>query len=194
MANSTFSSTRYYEREWRDTTPVNRTFEHHRHFGASRLLDDPFFRRMPFSSSMESLRTAGLNGTSTEPKTYTSTNHQQKSEERVFADEKTRFVVVLDVSHFAPEDVHVKIADDMLVTEASHEEKQDEHGFVTRFLKRRYPLPKDIDAQNFVSDLTRDGILTVKAPKIDIHQAPKERAVPVQIISDPLKRSNMKKN
>jgi HSP20 family molecular chaperone IbpA len=154
---------------------------------------------MPFSGSLESLRTAGLNGTSGSAEnrhatSYSTSANSQKTEERLFADERTRFVVVLDVSHFTPEEVRVKIADDMLVIEASHEEKRDEHGYVTRSLKRRYPLPKDIDAQNFVSELTRDGMLTVKAPKIDVHQRAKERAVPVQIIAgDPLKR-NMKNN
>lgn len=171
----------------RDTTPRSRIFDHH--FGPSRLLDDPFFRRMPFSGSLESLRTAGVNGTTatsqeTRQSSFASSSRSQTSEEKAFADDRDRFIILLDVSHFKPEEVKVKIADDMLIVEASHDEKKDEHGFVTRSLKRRYPLPKDVDAQAFVSELTKDGMLTIRAPKIDVHQKAKERVVPVQIVMD----------
>jgi len=188
MAN-TFTTTRIYEREWRDSIPIRRMFDHHSHF-PSRLLDDPFFRRTPFSGSMESLRTAGLDGasSSTENKHTTfSSSHSYKSEEKAFSDDKDRFIILLDVSHFAPEELKVKVADDMLIVEASHDEKKDEHGFVTRSLKRRYPLPKDVDVPKIASELTKDGMLTVRCPKIDPHQTPKERPVPVQIVTGPKK-------
>jgi crystallin alpha B len=49
--------------------------------------------------------------------------------------------------------------------EGKHEEKQDEHGYVSRHFVRRYILPSDIEVNNIVSSLSSDGVLTVTAPK-----------------------------
>lgn len=66
----------------------------------------------------------------------------------------------------------------MIIT-ASHEEKMDQHGFVSRSFSRRYILPKDVDPERFTSNLSPDGILTIEAPKKMI-EGPKEKAIPIQ--------------
>ncbi|KAG8122797.1 hypothetical protein E2320_018189 [Naja naja] len=45
-----------------------------------------------------------------------------------------------------------------------HEEKQDEHGFISRCFTRKYTLPPGIDASVVRSSLSPDGMLTVEAP------------------------------
>lgn len=60
----------------------------------------------------------------------------------------------------------MKIADGSIIVEGKHEEKQDEHGFVSRQFSRRYvPPSKDIDIDNIVSSLSSDGVLTISVPK-----------------------------
>ena len=75
------------------------------------------------------------------------------------------FQVNLDVQQFKPEEIAVKIADNYIVVEGKHEERQDEHGFVQRQFQRRYLIPKDVDPDHIQSSLSSDGVLTVSAPK-----------------------------
>lgn len=78
---------------------------------------------------------------------------------------KDGFQVTLDVQHFAPNEITVKTVDDnTVVIDAKHEERQDEHGFVSRQFQRRYRLPEGFNAKDVVSSVSSDGILTVKAP------------------------------
>lgn len=55
--------------------------------------------------------------------------------------DKERFQVNLDVQQFGPHEISVKTVDDFIVVEGKHEERQDEHGFVSRQFVRRYQLP-----------------------------------------------------
>jgi crystallin alpha B len=73
--------------------------------------------------------------------------------------------VILDVQQFAPSEITVKTLNNTVIVEGKHEEKQDEHGFVSRHFMRRYVLPGDIEVDSIVSSLSSDGVLTVTAPK-----------------------------
>lgn len=55
--------------------------------------------------------------------------------------DKDKFQIILDVQQFTPEEITVKTTDKYVVVEGKHEEKQDEHGFVSRHFTRRYMLP-----------------------------------------------------
>ncbi|XP_026564445.1 heat shock protein beta-1 [Pseudonaja textilis] len=72
--------------------------------------------------------------------------------------------VALDVNHFAPEELMVKTKDGIVEITGKHEEKQDEHGFISRCFTRKYTLPPGIDASMVRSSLSPDGMLTVEAP------------------------------
>lgn len=92
--------------------------------------------------------------------------------------DKEKFQVNLDVQHFAPEEISVKTADGYVVIEGKHEEKKDEHGYISRQFTRRYALPEGCNPESVESRLSSDGVLTVVAPKV----APalkNERAVPI---------------
>lgn len=91
--------------------------------------------------------------------------------------DKDKFQINLDVQHFAPEDITVKTADGFLVIEGRHEEKQDEHGFVSRQFTRRYALPESCNVDAVESRLSSDGVLTVMAPLS--RPVTNERVVPV---------------
>jgi len=89
------------------------------------------------------------------------------------------FQVILDVQQFAPHEITVKITDGAVLVEGKHEEKQDEHGYVSRHFVRRYVLPKEVDPENVISNLSSDGVLTINVPK-KIALAAGERVVPIR--------------
>ncbi|CAG4951834.1 unnamed protein product [Parnassius apollo] len=92
--------------------------------------------------------------------------------------EKDKFQINLDVQHFAPEEITVKTADDYVVVEAKHEEKKDEHGYISRQFTRKYALPEGTVSEDVISELSSDGILTITAPRKQI-DAKGERVVPI---------------
>lgn len=82
--------------------------------------------------------------------------------------ENDQFQANLDVKQFQPEEIMVKICGSNVVTvDGKHEEKQDEHGFISRHFTRRYVIPKHYDMDKVESKLSSTGILTITAPKID---------------------------
>lgn len=93
---------------------------------------------------------------------------------------KDGFQVCLDVKQFAPNEISVKTLDNAVVVEGKHEEKQDDHGYISRHFVRRYVLPKEYDAKDIVSTLSSDGVLTVKAPPLAKAIENNERVVQIQ--------------
>lgn len=93
--------------------------------------------------------------------------------------DKDKFQVNLDVQHFAPEEISVKTADGYIIVEGKHEEKKDEHGYVSRQFSRRYALPEGCDAESVQSRLSSDGVLSVIAPRKVPEAVKGERSVPI---------------
>lgn len=111
------------------------------------------------------------------PRTMASMKSSGQSEVK---NEKDKFQVMLNVSHFNPEEIEVKIVDDYIVIHGKHEEKTDEHGFIQREFTRRYMLPEGTQVENVKSSWNADGILTIEAPKKAIEAPPvNERIVPI---------------
>ncbi|XP_014364952.2 protein lethal(2)essential for life [Papilio machaon] len=104
-------------------------------------------------------------------------------------EEKDKFQVNLDVQHFSPEEISVKTADGFLIVEAKHEERQDEHGFISRSFTRKYPLPEGIEADMVMSKLSSDGVLSITAPLKAPPKNSDERIVPI-IQTGPVKRQD----
>lgn len=74
------------------------------------------------------------------------------------------FQVSLNVQNFKPEEVSVKVIDNNVIVEAKHEERNEDDSYVSRHFSRRYTLPDDCSITDIVSNLSADGILTVRAP------------------------------
>lgn len=89
------------------------------------------------------------------------------------------FKVNLDVQQFHPEHLSVKVVDNSVVIEGKHEERQDEHGFISRQFTRRYVLPENVDPASVVSSLSSDGVLSITAPKKTSPLPNNERVVPI---------------
>ncbi|OWR44130.1 small heat shock protein [Danaus plexippus plexippus] len=69
-------------------------------------------------------------------------------------------------------------ADGYIVVEGKHEEKKDEHGFISRQFTRRYALPEGCNPDTVESRLSSDGVLSVIAPKVP-SVSKNERSVPI---------------
>ncbi|XP_070564090.1 alpha-crystallin A chain-like [Ptychodera flava] len=121
--------------------------------------------------------------------TPSSTRRQQAGQslqrlQSQYEDTADRFRVKLDVKHFSPEEVNVKLVENRIVVHAKHEEKEDEHGYITREFTRQYVLPEGTDVDNVKTYMSQDGILTLEAPKLSIEK-PKERVIPIQMGDPP---------
>nr|XP_012215271.1 PREDICTED: alpha-crystallin B chain-like [Linepithema humile] len=80
------------------------------------------------------------------------------------------FQLILDVQYFEPHEIKVKVVNNYLVVTAKHEDKQDEHGLVSRQFTRRCELPENCNIEQLTSKLSSDGILTIASK-----QPPKDK-------------------
>ncbi|XP_015793008.1 alpha-crystallin A chain [Tetranychus urticae] len=94
---------------------------------------------------------------------------------------KDKFQINLDVSQFAPEEINVKVVDNKSITiEGNHEEKQDDHGFISRHFVRRYVLPRNCEVDKIASSLSSNGVLSISAPKKVVEAIkPSEKVIPI---------------
>ncbi|KAM7374767.1 hypothetical protein PAMP_007407 [Pampus punctatissimus] len=89
--------------------------------------------------------------------------------------------VSLDVNHFSPEELVVKTKDGVVEITGKHEERKDEHGFVSRTFTRKYTLPAGTDMEKVTSSLSPEGVLTVEAPLIKQAIESSETTIPVTV-------------
>ncbi|XP_058835630.1 protein lethal(2)essential for life-like [Topomyia yanbarensis] len=118
---------------------------------------------------------------------FSAANHQAQNNHAAVMRTKDGFQVSVDVQQFAPEEISVKMVDDYITVEGKHEEKQDEHGFVSRHFIRKYRLPEGHDADNVVTSLSSEGVLTIRAPKLALPETKAERTIPVEQTGKPIK-------
>jgi len=99
--------------------------------------------------------------------------------------DKDKFQVILDVQQFKPEEINVKVVDKYVVVEAKHEEKQDEHGFISRQFVRKYMIPEQCDLSQVSSNLSSDGVLSITAPRKDVPKLENERTIKIEHTGKP---------
>ncbi|XP_068085182.1 alpha-crystallin B chain-like [Anabrus simplex] len=98
---------------------------------------------------------------------------------------KDGFRANIDVQQFKPEEIVVKTEGNSVIVEGKHEERPDEHGFISREFQRRYTLPEDVDPTTVTFQLASDGILTIEAPRKALPQPEGERVVPITRVGAP---------
>lgn len=106
--------------------------------------------------------------------------------------DKHQFQVVLDVQQFAPEEINVKVVDRFVVVEGKHEEKQDEHGWISRQFTRRYMIPEQCDIEQVTSKLSSDGVLSISVPRKEKTVAEGERVISIEQTGKPAIRDASK--
>ncbi|KAK1169610.1 alpha-crystallin A chain [Acipenser oxyrinchus oxyrinchus] len=82
--------------------------------------------------------------------------------------DRDKFTIYLDVKHFSPEELSVKIVDDYVEIQGKHGERQDDHGYISREFHRRYRLPSNVDQSVITCSLSSDGLLTFCGLKIQM--------------------------
>lgn len=99
--------------------------------------------------------------------------------------DKDKFQVILDVQQFKPDEINVKIVDKCVVVEAKHEEKQDEHGWISRQFTRKYLIPEQCDIDQVTSSLSSDGVLNITAPRKEKPKVENERSITIEQTGKP---------
>lgn len=103
--------------------------------------------------------------------------------------DKDKFQVVLDVQQFEPNEIDVKVSDKYVIVTAKHEEKRDEHGWVSRQFTRKYLIPEQCDIDQVSSKLSSDGVLTITSPRKDQPKVENERVVKIKRTGKPALQS-----
>lgn len=159
------------------------------HFGLPPLLEprdlswmEDIFRRLGTSSWPGYVRSAFLGPLlqASGPAVFSKPQRELSGGVSEVAAETCRWKISLDVNHFAPSEISVKIQDGFLEIAGKHEERQDGHGFIARSFTRKYNLPGGIDVENLQTSLSADGILTVEAPFPSI-PLPADVIIPIQV-------------
>ncbi|KAL2731271.1 hypothetical protein V1478_004816 [Vespula squamosa] len=99
--------------------------------------------------------------------------------------DKDKFQVVLDVQQFQPNELDVKVLDKFVIVTAKHEEKRDEHGWVSREFTRKYIIPEQCDIDQVTSKLSSDGVLTIIAPRKEVPKIENERTIKIEHTGKP---------
>ena len=99
--------------------------------------------------------------------------------------DKDKFQVNLDVQQFKPDEIHVKVVDKYVIVEGKHEEKQDEHGWISRQFTRKYLIPEQCNTGQVSSSLSSDGVLTITAPRKEQSQPQTERSITIEQTGKP---------
>ncbi|XP_070499394.1 heat shock protein 23-like [Chironomus tepperi] len=98
---------------------------------------------------------------------------------------KDGFQASVDVHHFQPSEITVKTIDNQIIVEGRHEERDDGHGSIQRHFVRKYMLPKEYDMNSVHSQLSSDGVLTIKAPPPPALSGSSEKHVPITHTNTP---------
>ncbi|KAL4700650.1 hypothetical protein H8959_014654 [Pygathrix nigripes] len=79
----------------------------------------------------------------------------------------------------APDELTVKTKDGVVEITGKHEERQDEHGYISRCFTRKYTLPPGVDPTQVSSSLSPEGTLTMEAPMPKLATLSNEITIPV---------------
>lgn len=157
-------------------------FDSFRRPRTSRLIDQHFGSTLRKSDLLSSLANSHISSPSRTSPYYRPWNTSLARPESgsTVNVEKDKFQIILDVQQFTPDEITVKTNDKFIIVEGKHEEKQDEHGFVSRHFVRKYMIPPTYKQENVNSTLSSDGILTISAvaPAIQA-SSPEMRSVPI---------------
>merc|ERR1712145_16000 len=87
-------------------------------------------------------------------------------EEMKMNEDNAKMEVRIDASEYMPEELKVSVQSGRLLVEGKHEEKkEDGSAYVKKSFSRSYTLPKEVQADQMVSNLSSDGVLVITTPK-----------------------------
>ncbi|KAG1951494.1 crystallin, alpha B, a [Pimephales promelas] len=75
--------------------------------------------------------------------------------------DRDRSAISLDVKHFSPDELTVKLNDDFIEIHGKHDERQNEYGIVAKEFYRKFKIPAGVDPESITSFLSSDGFLSI---------------------------------
>eukprot|EP00092_Neocalanus_flemingeri_P002650 GFUD01002838.1.p1 GENE.GFUD01002838.1~~GFUD01002838.1.p1 ORF type:complete len:464 (+),score=130.83 GFUD01002838.1:288-1679(+) len=80
--------------------------------------------------------------------------------------DQDKFQVEFNVQDYRPEELSIKTEGDVLIVLAKHETKAEGgQSFVSNQFEQRFSLPSGVKIEKIASSLSKDGVLTVSAPR-----------------------------
>ena len=79
--------------------------------------------------------------------------------------DEDKFTVMLDVRHYTPEEITLKVEEGKLIVKGKHH-RESEHGFESSEFSRSYTLPPDVDPSTLTSNISNEGTLQIEASKV----------------------------
>jgi len=80
--------------------------------------------------------------------------------------DQDKFQVEFNVQEYAPEELSIKTEGDVLIVLAKHETKAEGGpSFVSKQFEQRFSLPSGVKPEKITSSLSKEGVLTVTAPR-----------------------------
>ncbi|XP_028679312.1 heat shock protein beta-6 [Erpetoichthys calabaricus] len=101
--------------------------------------------------------------------------------------ETDSFTISMDVRHFEPDQLSVKVSRDFVEVHGRHEQKKDQHGLVSREFQTRHRIPKGAAVSAISSSLSSEGILRVIIPLLN-SKSQNEHLVPISVGQDMLEK------
>ncbi|XP_045581530.1 protein lethal(2)essential for life isoform X2 [Procambarus clarkii] len=106
-----------------------------------------------------------------------------------------KFQAVMDVKDFSPSDLQVRVVDDRVVVEGKYFKKsEDGTSTSSKSFYKEFTLPHNANIDEISTALSKDGVLTVKAPKREGDAAKPSGAVTAssvqQSVSSSVKQSS----
>ncbi|XP_051173903.1 protein lethal(2)essential for life-like [Leptopilina boulardi] len=108
--------------------------------------------------------------------------------------DKSKFKITLDVQQFQPNEINVKVIDKNVIVEAKHQEKEDEHGWISREFRRKYTIPNQCDLDKVETFLSSDGVLTITVPRKQDQIESNERRIQIQFTGQPAVRQSQQQS
>lgn len=91
--------------------------------------------------------------------------HRQRS----FRGCDDRGIATLDVRHYLPEEIKLKVEGGKILVDGKHY-SEGEFGFESSEFHRKYDLPEGCEAESVFSRISEDGVLTIEASKPNTQQ------------------------
>nr|XP_029721748.1 protein lethal(2)essential for life [Aedes albopictus] len=177
-------------RDWWDDhwdTPLRQSRILDQHFGTGISSDDLLTAITSAAAAQSAIHNQLRRPIYNRPWRHSGIAARQDSGSTIHAD-KDKFQINLDVQQFSPTEISVKASDNSIIIEGKHDEKQDDHGYISRHFIRRYTIPPGHDANQIKSSISSDGILSISAPKRAITDAEGHKSIPITQTGQPMKR------
>merc|ERR1711971_1072233 len=112
-----------------------------------------------------------------------SANFQLKDQVLRVKDDENKFEVSIDTHGFKPEDLQVRVQNNIVSISAKHEEKTSESNsksYSSRQLSKCFTLPQGCKMDTVSSHLSKDGLLIISAPKPNANGQGAPRKIQIQ--------------